>query len=237
MEHDLDALLAEQVDYYRARAGEYDEAYSEPAMRDTLVSALPISGDVLELACGTGRWTPVLAGRARSVTAVDAAPEMIAIARTRVRGLPVEFVTADLFGWRPPRRYDTVFFGFWLSHVPPARFAGFWSTVRAALRPAGRACFIDTSDREQEIEEVLPEQVAPAARRVLRDGSEYRVVKLFWRPEELTAGLAALGWSADIRRAGGRFLTGTATPPPARLRPRSAGTERQERDGGPDASP
>ena len=81
----------------------------------------------------------MLAGRARSVTAVDAAPEMIAIARDRVCGLPVEFVTADLFGWQPSRRYDTVFFGFWLSHVPPARFAPFWSTVRAALRPGDRA--------------------------------------------------------------------------------------------------
>ena len=215
MEHDLDALLAEQVAYYRARAGEYDEVYSEPAMRDTLVSSLPISGDVLELACGTGRWTPVLAGRARSVTAVDAAPEMIAIARDRVSGLPVEFVTADLFGWQPSRRYDTVFFGFWLSHVPSARFAPFWSTVRAALRPGGRACFIDTSDREHEIEHVLPGQPAPAARRVLRDGSEYRVVKLFWRPEELAARLAGLGWSADIRRTDDRFLAGTATRGPS----------------------
>ena len=103
-----------------------------------------------------------------------------------------------------------MFFGFWLSHVPPARFAPFWSTVQAALRPGGRACFIDTSDRENEIEHVLPEQPAPAARRVLRDGSEYRVVKLFWRPEELAARLAGLGWSADIRRTDDRFLAGTA---------------------------
>ncbi len=181
-------------------------------MRDTLIGTLPVRGDVLELACGTGRWTPVLAARARSVTAVDAAPEMIAIARQRVGDLPVEFLTADLFGWQPPRRYDTVFFGFWLSHVPPERFAAFWSTVGAALRPAGRACFIDTSDREQDNEQVLPGEAAPAARRVLRDGSQYRVVKLFWTPRELSARLAELGWEASIRRTGDRFLIGTAQP-------------------------
>jgi demethylmenaquinone methyltransferase/2-methoxy-6-polyprenyl-1,4-benzoquinol methylase len=212
MSHDLDALLAEQIAYYRARAGEYDEIYAEREMLDTLVGQLPISGDVLELACGTGRWTPVLAGRARSVTAVDAAPEMIAIARDRVRGLPVEFVTADLFGWRPTRRYDTVFFGFWLSHVPPALFEAFWSTVRGALHPAGRVCLLDTSDREREVEEVLPGESAPAARRLLNDGRQYRVVKLFYTPQELTARLAGLGWSADIREADGQFLVGTAVP-------------------------
>ena len=81
----------------------------------------------------------------------SAAPEMIAIARDRVSGLPVEFVTADLFGQQPSRRYDT----------------------------------------------------------------EYRVVKLFWRPEELAARLAGLGWSADIRRTDDRFLTGTATRGPS----------------------
>lgn len=44
MERDLDALLAEQVAYYRARAGEYDEIYAERGMRDTLVGTLPVRG-------------------------------------------------------------------------------------------------------------------------------------------------------------------------------------------------
>jgi hypothetical protein len=30
----------------------------------------------------------------------------------------VRFVQADLFAWKPDRRYDVAFFGFWLSHVP-----------------------------------------------------------------------------------------------------------------------
>jgi len=32
------------------------------------------------------------------------------VARQRVRDLPVDFVEADVFGWQPPRRHDTVFF-------------------------------------------------------------------------------------------------------------------------------
>jgi demethylmenaquinone methyltransferase/2-methoxy-6-polyprenyl-1,4-benzoquinol methylase len=124
----------------------------------------------------------------------------------------VEFVEADVFGWQPPRRYDTVFFGFWLTHVPPARFAAFWSVVGAALAPGGRACFLNSSNRERERERVLPGQPAPTVWRRLRDGSEHRVVKVFYSPAELAARLAELGWSANIHEASVGLLVGTARP-------------------------
>jgi trans-aconitate methyltransferase len=87
------------------------------------------TGSVLELACGPGTWTAQLLHHAADVTAVDASPEMLAIASARVGGERVRFVPADLFRWQPDRRYDVVFFGFWLSHVPAERFASFWSVV------------------------------------------------------------------------------------------------------------
>src|SRR5690349_18413722 len=109
---DDDILLAEQLAYYRAGAGEYDRPYTEYAeLRRllTTVDDLPVGGHVLELACGTGRWTPLLAARAETVTAVDAAPEALALARARTADCAVgtvRFVEADLFAWQPPRRYD-----------------------------------------------------------------------------------------------------------------------------------
>jgi hypothetical protein len=137
---------------------------------------------------------------------------MLALARQRVWGLPVELVEADLFAWQPPRRYDTAFFAFWLSHIPPARFAAFWSMVDAALAPGGRACFLDTTDRARDIERVLRGQPAPSVRRRLRDGSEYRVVKLFYSPAELAASLAELGWTATIHEVAVPILAGAAMP-------------------------
>lgn len=107
---ELDALLRDQAAYYRAVAGEYDRAYeSQEDLRslNELAEGLPITGDVLELACGTGQWTRFLAARDHRVTAVDAAPEMLAMAQERVAGLVVEFVEADLFTWRTPRQFDT----------------------------------------------------------------------------------------------------------------------------------
>ncbi|MFG2630329.1 class I SAM-dependent methyltransferase [Streptomyces sp. NPDC048473] len=65
----------------------------------------------------------------------------------RVPHPPVQFLEADLFEWQPPRRYDSVFFAFRLSHVPPTRLPDFWKTVAAALAPGGIAIYMG-SDRD-----------------------------------------------------------------------------------------
>lgn len=214
---DDDALLAEQRAYYQAGAEEYDRPYTEYAgLRNLLaaVDGLPISGDVLELACGTGQWTPALAARARSVTAVDASPAVLALARARTASPSVRFVEADLFTWRPPRRYDTVFFAFWLSHVPPARLPAFWDAVAAALAPGGRAVFVDDGPAAAAYEEARSDGPTPTAVRRLDDGSRYRIVKVFHDVRSLADDLTARGWSVQVRTPGANFV-GIAEPPSA----------------------
>jgi len=87
----------------------------------------------MELACGTGIWTEQLLRHAAEITTVDASPEMLGIASRRVESDRVRFVLADIFNWEPDRRYDVVFFGFWLSHVPLERFDAFWAPVAQCL--------------------------------------------------------------------------------------------------------
>ena len=129
--------LVEQLAFYRAVAREYfDHTIDVPGSAELLaaIEAFRPTGDVLELACGTGVWTQHLLASARSITAVDGAPEMLDLARARVPASgPVRFVQADLFTWLPDRRYDTVFFGFWISHVPEEQFEPFWSMIDDAL--------------------------------------------------------------------------------------------------------
>ncbi|MGW1762455.1 class I SAM-dependent methyltransferase [Streptomyces mirabilis] len=212
--HD-DALLAEQMAYYKAGAAEYDRPYAEYEDLQKLLAAvddLPIAGDVLELACGTGQWTPRLAARAQSVTAVDASPEALALARARTASLTVQFLEADLFEWQPPRCYDTVFFAFWLSHVPPTRLPDFWNTIATALAPGGKAIFIDDGPAAAAYEEVLANQPTPTALRRLDDGSQYRIVKVFHDAQTLTDDLTAQGWLVRIRPMAGNFI-GIAEPP------------------------
>jgi 2-polyprenyl-3-methyl-5-hydroxy-6-metoxy-1,4-benzoquinol methylase len=204
-------LLAEQIAYYRARAPEYEGGLYATAEAQALIGEvlelLPAGVDVLELACGTGVWTEPLAGRARSLTAVDAAPEMIELAAARVAGTGVQFVRADVLHWSPPRRYDVVFFGFWLSHVPAERFADFWTMLGDCIVDGGQVVFVDEHVSSAGKESWLAREVV---QRTLADGSTHRVVKAYLDPPEVTARLAALGWQADLRVSGPGWVIGEA---------------------------
>ena len=239
---DPDSLLEEQIEYYRARAPEYDDWWLRTGRyqpddefgrrwegaKDDLDRALVAfgpSGDVLELAAGTGNLTRALASidDVAHVTAVDSSEETLAIARTKVAAHAgkVRFVAADLFQWDPPERYDVVAFGFWLSHVPPGRLGEFWALVDRALRPGGRVFLVDNA--------VPLEQAATASGRrattpwsqtwvdrgvsvrTLSDGRTFHIVKRAWTAEELEAELAGLGWRAAVTEHRGLFLHAEVT--------------------------
>jgi demethylmenaquinone methyltransferase/2-methoxy-6-polyprenyl-1,4-benzoquinol methylase len=222
-----DRLLTEQLAYYRARAPEYDRwwyrthEYALPDGRkaewdeevtrlEAAIDALGPFGDLLELACGTGLWTLRLARRATRITAVDGSPEVLALNRSRLaeHGYAVDFVHADLFSWRPPRSYDVIFFSFWLSHIPPERFAEFWSTVARSLRQGGRAIFIDSRWGDETAPE--PNRTTAIQTRSLSDGREFNIVKVYYKPGDLGDRLSALGWRHDITASGRSCLYGAA---------------------------
>jgi demethylmenaquinone methyltransferase/2-methoxy-6-polyprenyl-1,4-benzoquinol methylase len=210
-----DGVLAEQVDYYRRRAGEYDvTAYGDVAAACAriarLVAQMRPAGRVLEIACGTGLWTEALARTADTVTAIDAAPEAVEIARDRVRSANVSFEVADVFAWDPGTRFDVIFFSAWLSHVPTSRFEQFWQSLRGLLAGNGRVLFIDEHVDERGKEAYVPGRGDIVERR-LRDGSTYRVVKNFVDPDRLEARLRGLGWDCAIRRDGTDWVYGEAT--------------------------
>lgn len=219
-------ILREQIEYYRARASEYDEWFlrqgrydAGPAVNaqwfaevETLAAALDAfrpAGNVLELACGTGLWTTRLLAHAARVTAVDAAVEVLALNRVRLSSPAVDHVRADLFAWEPPAHtFDVVFFSFWLSHVPPERFDAFWGLVRRALRPGGRFFLIDSrhDPASTAIDHHLPERTATTLKRRLNDGREFQIVKVFYEADTLRERLAQLGWAADVRETPRFFL-------------------------------
>jgi 2-polyprenyl-3-methyl-5-hydroxy-6-metoxy-1,4-benzoquinol methylase len=209
-----DEVLADQVHYYRRRAGEYDvTAYGDVAAARAriarLVAQMRPAGSVLEIACGTGLWTEALAGWADTVTAIDAAPEAVAIARDRVRPARVSFDVADVFSWDPGTRFDVIFFSAWLSHVPASRFGQFWQLLRSLLTGNGRVLFIDEHVDERGKEAYVAGRDDVVERR-LRDGSTFRVIKNFVDPAELELRLRGLGWDCVIRRDGSDWVYGEA---------------------------
>ena len=184
-----DEVLADQIDYYRRRAGEYDAtAYGDVAAARAriagLVAQMRPAGSVLEIACGTGLWTEALAGSADTVTAIDAAPEAVAIARDRVRTANVSFEVADVFSWDPG-----------------TRFGRFWQLLENLLAANGRVLFIDEHVDERGQESHVGGRDEVIERR-LRDGSTFRVINNFVDPQELESRLPQLGWDCAIRRDG-----------------------------------
>src|SRR2546430_16751775 len=110
---------------------------------------------------------------------------------------------ADVFDWQPPRRYDAVFFAFWLSHVPPERFDDFWAALEQWLTPRGRVAFVD-EDPGEAGKEVYTGPGGHGVVRRLGDGSTHRVVKVFAGPEEIGHRLSMAGWRSAIRPARAR---------------------------------
>jgi demethylmenaquinone methyltransferase/2-methoxy-6-polyprenyl-1,4-benzoquinol methylase len=226
-------VLSDQIEYYRARAGEYDEWWfragrydrgadfnaqwhaETAAVEDALASWLAERRPehLLELACGTGLFTRLIAPRVARLTAIDASTEVIAINRARVGAGHVDYVQADLFAWRPTQHYDAIFFSFWLSHVPEQRFAEFWDLVAAALAPGAAVYLIDSAfdPTSTAKDHVLPGREPGIVTRKLNDGREFRIVKVFYEPEALTAKLEPLGWMADLSQTPHYFIYGEAT--------------------------
>ena len=132
---------------------------------------------------------------------------MLAIAASRVPGdAPVRFVQADLFTWEPDRRYDVVFMGFWLSHVPAGRFGSFWALVAAALAPDGRVFFADDGYRTPD--ELIEGPGSSTIQRRIPDGTAYRIVKVPHEPAELERQLRSLGWDITVTPTAGPFFWG-----------------------------
>jgi len=105
-----------------------------------LAGRLPAGGRVLDLACGPGLYTHLLARRGFKALGVDFSPAAIAHARRRAAedGLSAEYVEADIRRYRPEGLFDCVLFVFgeFNEFAPPdARLI--LENARAALAPGG----------------------------------------------------------------------------------------------------
>jgi len=219
-------LIKEQIEYYRARAFEYDEWVFRRGRYDrgeqfrkqwlseleTVHKALELSqpgGWILELACGTGIWTERLVKRSKKLIAVDVSPEMLEINRRRVKDNRVTYIEADLFLWQPTEIFDYIFFGFWLSHVPEIYFENFWQKINRALKPNGKVFFIDSRfTQDSTARDHAPLEDSGRAVRKLNDGREFNIVKLFYEPNKLKGKLDGLGWNGEINVTKQFFIYG-----------------------------
>ena len=217
------------IDYYEARAPEYDDwylrrgRYKRGAIHDAAwnaeldaagrwLDALRWSGDIVEIAAGTGWWSPLLAARGElSLYDTSAAALDRARARLVAHGLRAHLHVRDAWS-EPDREVDGLFFGFWLSHVPRERLADFLAIAHRWLKPGGLLAFIDSLADPASGAVDHPTPADDLSLRRLDDGREFTVVKVYYEPPELMAALRSAGFDdVDVSTTGRFFLLGTAT--------------------------
>jgi 2-polyprenyl-3-methyl-5-hydroxy-6-metoxy-1,4-benzoquinol methylase len=142
---------AHLVRYYAERAHEYEKIYSIPERQQDIsrlkerVRGLLAGQSVLELACGTGYWTQVIAQTAKSITATDINEEVLEIARSKqLSEEGVRFIKDDSFKLESiQRRFTAGFASFWWSHIRRSQLSDFLDVFHAKLRPGAVVVFTD----------------------------------------------------------------------------------------------
>jgi len=206
-------VIQQQIEYYQARAEEYDEWWYRKGrydrgedvnqqwfiegqqVRDTLHQISSVN-HILELAPGTGIWTEELIKLGNRITAVDASAEMIAINKAKVQSEKVTYIQADLFEWETTEQFDMVFFSFWLSHVPPERLDTFLQKVSKMMKPNAHFFMLDSRRVHEStaVNHQIPDEGTTLERR-LNDGRKFEIVKIFYESTALQTALS----SADIK--------------------------------------
>lgn len=121
-------ITERSAEFYAKNASGHDRVYDKPERQEDLAEMRELVAEtlrghvVLELACGAGYWTRIIAETADSVQATDVNPEMIEMAK--LRALPadkVQYRVADAYDLPADiGSFTAIFIGFWWSHVQRA---------------------------------------------------------------------------------------------------------------------
>lgn len=202
-------VVEDMAAYYAQRAAYYERVYFKPERQDDLramEAALPAEfagRHVLEIACGTGWWTPHAARDAASWLATDLNPETMAIARAKPLPACVRFATVDAYALDAAEAtdafdaaasggatsFDAAFAGCWWSHVPLQRLPGWLALLHARLAPGARVVFLDNSYVQTSSTPISRTDAAGNTyqQRTLDDGSTHEVLKNFPTREQAAA--------------------------------------------------
>jgi demethylmenaquinone methyltransferase/2-methoxy-6-polyprenyl-1,4-benzoquinol methylase len=186
--------------YYAQRASIYERVYHKPERQAELRTMeawipTPFAGrHVLEVACGTGWWTPHGARDAASWLATDLNPETMAVARSKPMPAQVRFATVDAYTFAElgAQRFDAAFAGFWWSHVPLKRLNAWIESLHARLDAGAHVVLLDNRYVAGSSTPIARRDAEGNTyqRRALDDGSKHEVLKNF--PSQRDA-VAAIG--------------------------------------------
>ena len=200
----MDKLAA----YYARRAAEYERIYARPERQADLaalrhrIGRLFAGRNVLELACGTGYWTEVIARSAARVVALDVNEEVLEIARAKdIPSGKAVFRAGNAYEKNAEGNdCDALFAGFWWSHVPLARLDAFLDAATRSVSPGALIAFLDNRYVEGSSTSISRRDADGNSYqlRQLDDGSTHEVLKNFPAESELIRRTARCGWGAHV---------------------------------------
>ena len=195
------SIVEDMAEYYAARAPVYDESagYTDPEAEQlrvpikTRYKGLFSGRSVLEIACGTGYWTPAVAEVADSVLAMDVNISVISHAKERCKHLSnVSFRVADAYTLEGiSGGFSAAFAHYWWSHVPRERLTAFLTALHSKLQSGAFVLFVDQlpyeghTCRTDEAGNTLEQRFLP-------DGRSFEIVKNFPSEDDVRNALMSI---------------------------------------------
>jgi SAM-dependent methyltransferase len=195
-------MITEQsAQFYAKIASNHDRIYDRAERQEDLaamrghVAEVLRGHTVLELACGTGYWTRIIAETADKVVATDVNPEMIAMAQ--LRKLPADKVSLRVADARDLPDdigdFTAVFIGFWWSHVKREEYERFLAQLKARIGKDVLVVLLDDAYVEGSSETVARTDLEGNTYQIRSapDGERYEIPKTYPSDSALRKKLAA----------------------------------------------
>lgn len=196
----LAAVQAEDTnirDYYGARAEEYERIYhrddpnyqQELSLLRSTLQSITQGRKVLEIACGTGYWSQIIADSAVQLVGVDIRPEVIQIAAAKK--LPpgkTTFLVGDAYHLDDIEgSFDFGLANFWFSHIPKNKIELFLTGFHRKLQPGAQVFMADNVYVPGRGGELIVKEDSEDTykRRELADGSQHEILKNYFDYQEL----------------------------------------------------
>ena len=183
-------------DYYKKRTKEYEKIYhrNDPirleeqnfianSLKDLMKNKI-----VLEIASGTGYWTQFISETATKIVITDNNREMLEFAKSKKYNCEIEFNFENAYELSfSDNQFEAGVANFWFSHVPKEKINIFLNEFHRVLKNNAIIFIADNVFNKGiggELIEIIGDKNTYKLRQ-LSDGTEYKIIKNYYRREEL----------------------------------------------------